>query len=294
MIAPPASSPAPSYTEALARARKVMARDHDGIAPLARTALLEHGGVRPWCVVLYHGFTNHPGQYVRFAPLLFDRGANVYVPRFPRHGHANRMTNALATLTAEELLVHAYDALDIAAGFGERVAVLGISMGGLLAAHAGQFREIATSVPVAPDFAVLHLPYLASSILAAALRALPNFFVWWDPRIREAQHPATAYPRYASHALAQTLRIGDEVMASAKTSAPLADRIAAVVNPTDPAVNNRTTVQVVSDWRSHRSAGIEYFELTGLPHNHDIIDPDNPAARIDDVYPRLIDVLRLT
>jgi alpha-beta hydrolase superfamily lysophospholipase len=294
MIEPPVSRPALSYQDALERAHAVMARDHDGITPLGRTALLEHGEERPWCVVLFHGFTNHPGQFVRFAPMLFDLGANVYVPRFPRHGHANRMTTALATLTAEELLANAYAAVDVAQGLGERVAVLGISMGGLLAAHAAQFREIGVAVPVAPDFSLLHLSYGASRMLGWALRLLPNFFMWWDPRVRISQHPATAYPRFATHALAQTLRIGDEIVDAARSTPPLATRIAAVVNAVDPAVNNRVTSDVVSWWRSHRPDGIEFAELTGLPVNHDIIDPDNPEAHTDVVYPKLIDALSLS
>jgi alpha-beta hydrolase superfamily lysophospholipase len=293
MIGSPLSRPVDSYADALDRASRVMARDHEGIAPAARTMLLEHGEVRSLCVVLLHGFTNNPAQYAQFAPQLYELGANVYVPRFPRHGHANRMTTALESLTADELVAATYDALDIAQGLGKRVAVLGISMGGLLAAHAAQFRyDVDTAVPIAPDFALLHLPYYASRALAAVVKALPNVFMWWDPRIRMAQQPPTAYPRYPTHALMETLRIGDAVFATAKLQAPRAARTTAVVNAADPAVNNTVTRTVAGLWRARRPNDVAYVELQDLPRNHDIIDPDNPLARTDLVYPKLIEALR--
>ena len=179
-------------------------------------------------------------------------------------------------------------------GLGERVAVLGISMGGLLCAHLGQYRaDIATSVPIAPDFGLLRFGRGLTDVLSAIVLRLPNFFLWWDPRLKEAQRPATAYPRFSTHALMQTLRIGNAVYRAAKTTAPAAGRISTVVNVRDPAVNNAATEQVVERWKRRRSAGIDYIELTNLPENHDIIDPDNPQARIGLVYKKLIDVLAL-
>lgn len=295
MLERPPSRPADSYPAALTRARIMMDLDDASIGTYARTVLLDHGERRPWAVVLLHGLTNHPGQYVEFSPLVFQTGANVFVPRMPKHGYADRMTNAIATLTAEELLSTTNEALDIACGLGERVAVLGISAGGLLSAYFGQFRaDVASAVPVAPDFALLQLSYGVSQTLGRIVSLMPNFFLWWDPRIREAQRPKTAYPRFATHALMQTLRISDAVWKAAKNEAPLAQRIATVVNRADPAVNNEATLEVYKSWRAHRKEGIEYVELRNLPENHDVIDPDNPQACTGVVYPRLVEALGLT
>ncbi|HET9029717.1 MAG TPA: alpha/beta fold hydrolase [Candidatus Aquilonibacter sp.] len=292
LIPPPASRPAASYDEALARARDFMSKDDDRIEPFARTRLLDHGAKTPLAIVLFHGLTNHPGQYAEFAPQLHALGHNVYVPRMPYQGYRDRLTKALAALTAEELLKAAYDAVDVARGLGERVAVLGISAGGLQCAYLAQYREdVDVSVPVAPDFAVLQLPYGASKALGWVMRKMPNFFVWWDPRIREAQRPKTAYPRFPTHALAQTLRISDAVIEAAKREKPLATRIEAVLNRADPAVNNDVTHEVLRDWRGLRKHGISYYEFSTLPENHDIIDPDNPMAATQTVYPKLIDIL---
>ncbi len=295
MLETPVSRPAESYSQALVRARALMALDGNDVLESARTVLFDHGERTPWAVVLLHGLTNNPGQYRAFAPLVFESGANVFVPRMPAHGYADRMTTALASLTAEELIQTTNDALDIARGLGERVAVFGISAGGLLAAYVAQFRsDVSTAVPVAPDFAILQLSYGLTRALAGVIRVLPNLFLWWDPRIREAQRPKTAYPRFATHALAQTLRIGDAVYSSARTRAPLAARIATVVNRFDPAVNNDATKHVVTQWLIQRPVGIEILELRDLPENHDIIDPDNPLARTDIAYPHLLNALALT
>jgi len=294
MIETVVSRPATSYSEALERARAFMALDDESILPFAYTRLLDHGERRPNAVVLIHGFTNHPGQYVKFAPMVFERGANVFVPRMPEHGDRNRMTNRLASLTAEAYLASAIEAVDIACGLGERVSVLGISTGGLLAAYCGQFRrDVHTAVPVSPVFAMMQLPYGVSTLLARIVRALPNFWLWWDPRIRERQHPKTAYPRYPTHALMQCLRIGDLIYAKAKDQAARADGIVTVVNRVDPAVNNAVTSDVVLEWRGNRRDGIAYDELRSLPENHDIIDPDNPLAHVDMVYPKLLEALGL-
>lgn len=294
MLAVPVSSPASDYREGIDRLRTIMDRDDDRIARNARTALYVHGARAPWSVVLLHGLTNHPGQFLDFAPLLYVVGINVVVPRMPFHGYADRMTNALAGLTAEMLLAAAYESVDAAMGLGERVAVLGISMGGLLSAHLGQYRsDVATSVPVAPDFGLLRLGRGLTDMLSTIVLHVPNFFLWWDPRVKEAQRPATAYPRFSTHALMQTLRIGNAVYRAAKTAAPAAGRISTVVNVRDPAVNNAATKQTVERWKRRRSAGIDYIELTNLPENHDIIDPDNPQARTGLVYKRLIEILAL-
>ena len=291
MIAPVAAKPAQSYEEALERARAYMARDDDSIMPEARTALFDAGKRTGLAVVLLHGVTNNPAQYAAFAPMLAQRGVNVFVPRMPHHGKRDRMTADIAKLTAEELIAAGSEAIDIACGLGERAGVLGISMGGSMSAYFAQHRELAVAVPVAPEFALLQLPYPASRFLGRAVLWVPNFFFWWDPRVRQRQQPLTAYPRCSTHALAQTLRVGDDVFEDARRERQKAERIVVVVNRCDPAVNNEAAQEVALEWSGWNRKGVEYVELRTLPENHDIIDPQNPFARTDLVYPRLIEAL---
>ena len=124
------------------------------------------------------------------------------------------------------------------------------------------------------------------------MRFLPNRFQWWDPRVKEAQRPATAYPQFSTRALGQTLLLSDAVYGAARSSAPAAARITTISNRRDPAVNHKVTEKVVSLWTDRRGDGtVSLVDIEGLPANHDIVDPDNPLARTDLVYPILVDAL---
>lgn len=282
--------PAPSFDAALARVDALRALDGPEILPQAHTALLHHGARTPLAVVLLHGFTNHPGQYREFAPLVFGRGANVLIPRMPEHGDRDRMTKRLKRLTAEMLIERAVTAVDAACGLGERVAVLGISSSGLLACYLAQFRgDLVQAIAVAPEFALLDLSRGQTRALAMAARLLPNAMLWWDPRVKNDMHPLTAYPRFSTRALAQTLRPAGEIEDQASRT-PLRSPVRAVINPADPAVNNAATIAAVAQWRSTGSDA-QTIEIAGLPRNHDIIEPDNPKARTALVYPRLLSLL---
>lgn len=292
MPAAPESRPARGYAEAIERARAFQALDGPDILPAAHTALFARDEPAPLAVVLLHGYTNNPAQYAALAPMLFAAGINVFVPRMPEHGDADRMTDRIAGLTAEALLCSAGEALDLACGLGERVGVLGISMGGVLAAYFAQYRPLDVAVPVAPDFALLQLPYGVSRTFVRFLSWLPNRFVWWDPRQKAHHVPLTAYPRFSTHALAQTLQISDDVYRASEVRRPLTERIVTVVNRSDPAINNEATERVVRAWAGWNAKGTRYVELRNLPENHDIVDPANPLARTDLVYPALLRALQ--
>lgn len=268
-----------------------MALDDASILPSARTVLMAESPA-DIAVVLLHGFTNNPGQFREFASLVRARGANVFIPRLPEHGDANRLTDRLARLKAPEWLASATEAIDIACGLGRRVAVLGISTSGLLCAYAMQYRaDVWRAVPVSPFFALLQLPYGVSETIGALLRWAPNFFLWWDPRVRAAQRPRDAYPRFSSRALGQALAIADLVYKASSARPPRAQSVCTIVNRADPAINNDVAAEVTRNWRGFGKGGIVYRELTDLPTNHDIIEPDNPLARTGLVYPVLLDAL---
>ncbi|MDQ6930444.1 MAG: alpha/beta fold hydrolase [Candidatus Eremiobacteraeota bacterium] len=289
------SRPVASYGEALERVKTMQRLDDASILEIARTTVYDRGAKAPLAVVLLHGFTNHPGQYREFAPVLFERGHNVLIPRLPEQGDRDRMTRRMAKLTPQQLLDTANEAVDIAQGLGERVAVLGISTSGLLCAYLAQYRrDIARSIPVAPVFAMLHANIPLNAFLSSALLALPNFFVWWDPRNKEKELPRTGYPRFPTRALAGALRIGFPVERDASKAAILARSAVVVTNAKDPAVNNGVTKQVVNDWRKHAPGRVDEFEFTALPVNHDIIDPENAQPRTDIVYPKLLEIIDAT
>jgi alpha-beta hydrolase superfamily lysophospholipase len=227
--------------------------------------------------------------------MVHARGANVFIPRMPEQGDRDRLTRRMSRLTAESLLERASGAVDVACGLGERVCVAGISSSGLLCAYFAQTRaDVARAVAIAPVFAMLQLRYAASVLLTHAMLALPDIYLWWDPRIKDRQRPATAYPWFSTHALAQTMRIGEFVYSNARRAQPASPSLVFLTNAQDPAVNNAVTHDLARAWNAKRPGRATEFTFTDLPRNHDIIDPDNPHARTDIVYPRLLEFIMTT
>ena len=92
--------------------------------------LTEAEGTPRGAVILLHGISNCPHTYVRLGAMLHARGHSVVMPRMPQNGHADRNTDALRRLTAEQLASYGDAAVDVAAGLADEVVVCGISAGG--------------------------------------------------------------------------------------------------------------------------------------------------------------------
>lgn len=263
------------------------------VNPACQSSLLTHGQPTEQVVVYIHGFTNCPAQFDQLGQEFFDLGYNVFVPRMPHHGLADRLTTDLSLLTAEELAEFADDTLDIAQALGDQVTVVGLSGGGSVAGWIAQEREDADSVIIiAPMFGILSLPTFTVKPVANAALTLPNLFIWWDPATKEAiPGPDYAYPRYATEAVGGLLRLGRYVNEQTAQSSPAAARIVAVTNVIDPAVNNDVFAEIVTRWRV---AGfpVESFEFPAeLNLPHDLVDPRQPDAQTDLVYPILVDLI---
>ena len=239
--------------------------------------------VAPRAVVLLHGITNSPLQYERFVPWLTARGDAVIVPRFRYHGYRNRMTDAVAKLTADDLQTDTLRSVSIAARCGKRVIVAGISVGAALAGWVAGRVAIDKAVAIAPFCGVRFLPGSVNDGFGALLRALPNRMLWWDPRAKANQQPWHAYPRFPTHALGVSLGIGSEI---AGPGDAYARRVDLVLNAHEPIINN---AHASRRFGALRERGVEVVTTVwdDLPKIHDIIEPEISAARIDLVYPRL-------
>jgi carboxylesterase len=282
-----------TYTDAVKRIEAVRARDGAEINPISRTRFLSHGQRVARAIIFLHGYTNDPAMFAQLGARFFDLGYNVFIPRLPHHGYADRLTTTHAQLTAEELYAATTEALDIARGLGDHVTVAGISLGGVLAAFAAQSRaDVDRAVLIAPAFSTARFPMRANTALAHALLKLPNRFIWWDSKQKANLEPAHAYPRFSTHALARCYLIGADVYQRARREKPAARTILSITTAPDPAVNNRVTAQLIERWRA-RGATVREFQFDGdaIPSLHDIIDPAQPAARIDLFYPKLIELI---
>src|SRR5579864_2216935 len=93
------ANPAANYAEAMAQLASLQALDTPVVNPQCGTQALTHGRTTERVIVLIHGMTNCPRQYRQLAPLFFERGYNVLIPRMPANGLLDRDTTALSRLT---------------------------------------------------------------------------------------------------------------------------------------------------------------------------------------------------
>jgi pimeloyl-ACP methyl ester carboxylesterase len=266
-------------------------RDRRGdLSDAGRTKLLLYGSRRPICVVLFHGMTASPQQFDRYARALHSRGYNVIVPRLPRHGRSNRLSDALASLRADQLRACAQSSVELARELGDRIVVAGFSLGGLLTTWIAQRYDVARAVAIAPFFGMPWLPSRLTGSFANLLLSLPNFFGWWDPVLRERQLPEHGYPRYASHGIAQTLLLVRDVWEHA--AEPIAAReFVAVANSGEVAVNNRMIRRLASTLQPAPGGRIEHVVLPAMPPSHDIIEPLRHPALAERIFPRLLAII---
>jgi len=242
--------------------------------------------------VLIHGMSASPVQFERIAHDLFERGHNVFVPRLPRHGHADPLSNALERLRADDLYDAVGEYVAIARELGREVTVAGFSLGGLLAAWTAQHFDVQRAVPIAPFFGVSWIPNRLMGPVAERLLRVPNRFHWWNPILRERQFLATSgYPRYATHAIAHSYRMARSLLEEARTHRPAAEHVTIVANATEVAVNNYAIRRLYESWHRHRPESVEYSMLTGLPLSHDIVSPLRPRGLADRAHPALLQAI---
>jgi carboxylesterase len=286
--------PASTYEEATARIAALQTEEAGGPAlnPICCTQLLTHQRKVARAIVLLHGYTDCPQQFLSLGQQLHARGYNVLIPRLPHHGLADRMTTASAQLTAAELAHLTDEAVDAAHGLGEHVAVAGISAGGVMAAWAAQHRvDLDQAVVMSPALGLRVVPAFLTTPVMRLMAARPNRFLWWDPRTKE-KAPGPGYPRFSTHGLSEILRLGAAVRHAAARRSPAAGAIVVITNASDLAVNNHLTAALVRSWRRHGVRDLRTYEFPlALRVFHDFISPEQVYQRVETVYPILFDLI---
>jgi len=248
-----------------------------------------HGAAHPPVVVLLHGFTNCPKQFEGLGRDLARKGYTVVLPLLPRHGMADVMTTELSRLSAEDLVRAGERSVDLAHGLGGPITVVGLSSSAVLAGWLAQHRaDVDAAVLIAPALGPKGLPAPIVAPLTGALLRLPNFYVWWDSKLREKNPgPRQCYPRFASHAIGQVYRLGGAVLRDAGRVKPRARRLVIVTTAADDAVNNELCARLGALWRAHGARVESYQFPAGMGIRHDMIDPEQPYQRTAVVYPVL-------
>lgn len=248
----------------------------------AEPELDPENGTRSWlhegrtrsAVVLLHGYTNNPRQFEQLGPLLFADGHNVLAPCFPYHGYRDRMTPAVSAPRFGDWARCALTAVSLAAGLGDRVVVVGISVSGTIAAWLAAQVAIDSAIAVSPFTGARFLPKAVNDGLASAMRRLPDQRVWWDPTREEAMLPLHAYPRFSTRALGDTLRF---VYALGPGSDAHARRLDLVLNTHDPIVNNGLAKHFFEPLRD-RGVDVTTIERSDFAHRHDLIESTLPGG----------------
>lgn len=244
-----------------------------------RSTVLQHGARSARVVVLLHGLTASPRAWRAFADARFARGENVLVPRLPRHGHQDRMTDALAGLHADELREAGRRILDAAAALGDEIVLVGFSLGGALALHlAHDDARVARAIAVAPFLGLLALPHDWHTFARKLLERTPNRFLYWNPIDKGRNLPGHGYPRYTTRALAAGLALADALRAGARSGPPRARHVEIVRNAGEVSVNNRAIDDLVERWRAIGGERVRVHRLVGLGPSHDVIEPERKRA----------------
>ncbi len=287
------ADPAGSYAEAMARADDLLAADGAEVNPLCRSQVRDQGERSDVAVVLLHGFTNCPQQWDAVADAYAAEGYSVVVPRLPGHGLRDRLSPSLSQLTPDDLTTTGDLAVDVAAGLGEEVWVVGLSGGGTLAGWlAAERDEVTEATLMAPLVVPKVLPEVLVGPVARVFRYAPDVSLWWDGSLKEQlASPPYAYPRYTLRSLAAFLAVGRSTQTVPPGRGTDLRRLVLVTNENDAAISNSgatALADALEPTLADPQDRLDYVFDAELGYRHDVVDPSGEnAEQLDDIYPVL-------
>lgn len=269
----------------------------DKVNPDCASKLFVHGQKQPKSILIYHGFTNCPKQFEVLGQLLYELGYNVYIPRIPYHGYSDTMTNEFQKLTSQDLISSMQQNYEIAIGLGNSVDVMGISAGANLAVWTGFNYGASQVLAIAPLFAPTTYQDWQIPIMHNYIALLPNENKWWDDVAQDKSKdgPLHAYPRYSSKAANAFLEISLDLkqkifQSNSNIQSNTSYKLLTLEN--DQAVNNSVALKYFNLLQKTTNHKIYNRELPSNSNlNHDIIDPLQPRANTNYVYPIILEML---
>jgi esterase/lipase len=286
--------PATDYETAMARFAQVQAKEeaNETLNPVCRSKLLTHGSKTERVIILMHGMTNCPQQFIELAPKFFEQGYNVLIPLMPHNGLIDIETDELRYLKAAELRDCSNTMVDIARGLGDHITFLGLSVGGLMAAWVAQYRtDVNKAVIIAPSFTIgPRLGVVLSKIIMQLFLILPNLMT---QRIMPFKGgPDHNYMGFATRGLGEMMRLGFSVYNTSKNTSAAAQSVLVMTNAADPAVNNKIPLRIAQNWQSNGLKHLDTYQFDAkYKLIHDVIDPGQKLQNIAVTYPILMDLV---
>ncbi len=286
--------PAIDYETAMARFVQVQAQEkaEGKLNPVCCSKVLTHGSKTERVIILMHGMTNCPQQFVELAPLFYEQGYNVLIPRMPHNGLADPDTDDLRYLKSTELRDCCNTMVDIAHGLGDHITYLGLSVGGLMAVWVAQYREdVDKAVIIAPSFTISpHLGVGLSKVIMRLFLSLPNIMTQRVQPFKDG--PDHNYLGFATRGLGEMMRFGFSVYDASKKRSAEAQSVLVITNAADAAVNNKIPLEVAKNWQASGLKQLETYQFDAKYRLiHDVIDPGQKQQNIAVTYPILLDLL---
>ncbi len=286
--------PATDYEAAMSRFAQIQAREEaDGtLNPVCCSKLLTHGSKSERVIVLMHGMTNCPQQFVKLAPILYEQGYNVLIPRMPHNGLADLDTDDLRYLKAAELRNCSNATVDIARGLGDHITFLGLSVGGLMAAWVAQYRDdVNKAVIIAPSFTISpRLGVGLSKVIMRLFLILPNIMTQRLKPFKDG--PDHNYLGFATRGLGEMMLFGFSIYKTSKHTSAAAQSVLVITNAADAAVNNKIPLKIAKNWQTNGLKHLDKYEFdANYKLLHDIIDPGQKLQNVAVSYPILLDLL---
>ncbi len=284
------SSPKPvaSYDEAIQRFEATRT-DENGILMSEKTqsVLLTHGEKTDKVYVLVHGLTNSPWQWLPFGEMLYDMGYNVLILRMPGHGLASGSVGELQAMTPEILREFGDENVDIAAGLGDEIHVVGLSVGATVSDWIAQNRpDVSRVMSVAAMHGLDGLPHFLNIFALNLAIRLPNF----NPTDPNEPQRDYVYRGQSTRGVGNAMLFGQSVSRQAADKPPLVNDIIVVTNANDTTISNKEIKALADKWEAQGGNVVRYEFPAELGYPHPLTDPgSNPDAW--DVYPVLLDLL---
>ena len=281
-------SPAEGYTESLRRFEALGDGEKAIVNEASSSQLMVHGDQTGQVYVLVHGTTNSPRQWVELGEMLYERGHNVLILRMPYHGLQSHRVSELGRTKAEDLRAYADQAIDLAAGLGEEVDVIGISGGGVVAGWMAQNRpEVERAVLLSPFLGIAHTPFTVDTLLMNLFTRAPNVVLDNPAEPRREW----VYRGESTRGVAEFIRFGRAVLKQAKSSSPEARELSVLTTAHDSTADNRAAGRLVKGWVESGTDVSTYQFDTSLEIPHNSIDPAADPEKKAIVYAKILELL---